>query len=190
MFICGVSVENHTLTRWFKGWLGLTEREVHISRIEALGGILKKLGNFDPFLFKSDFNHRLILQKTIYLMQEFGLNIGYFYSWYIRGPYSPALTRDAYEVAKRFEDIPLVEFVDPKDETRFKQFLIFIKPKARNHAILEKIASIHFLYKMYPSMSRKEIFLKTKAKIPSLTWKEFDSMCKELADFGLLKEES
>lgn len=168
----------------------MTEEESRIGRIEVLGGILKSVGNFDPSAFKSSFNYRMILQKTIYLLQEFDLNIGYFYNWYIRGPYSPALTRDAYKMAKRFEDLPPVKFVDPEDESRFKQFLFFIKPKAGDHTYLEKIASIHFLFRMYPTISRKRIFSKTKAKIPSLTKREFETMCKELTRYGLLKAEN
>src|SRR3989442_1336381 len=43
-----------------------------------------------------DFPSRLSLQKTIYLVQAAGVDLGYSYSWYLRGPYSSALTRDAF----------------------------------------------------------------------------------------------
>lgn len=41
---------------------------------------------------------RILLQKKIYLAQNAGLPLGYGYSWYIHGPYSPDLTAVAYQV--------------------------------------------------------------------------------------------
>ncbi len=45
------------------------------------------------------FEDRLILQKTIYLAQAAGVNLGYYYQWYLYGPYSPSLTRDEYAIS-------------------------------------------------------------------------------------------
>src|SRR5712692_9178371 len=42
------------------------------------------------------FDDRMALQKTIYLCQLGGIHLGYRYNWYLRGPYSPDLTRDAF----------------------------------------------------------------------------------------------
>src|SRR5262245_35544812 len=44
----------------------------------------------------ADFDRRLILQKTVYLVQAAGVHLGYSYRWYLRGPYSSELTRDAF----------------------------------------------------------------------------------------------
>lgn len=41
---------------------------------------------------------RLKLQKTIYLLQAYGLRLGYGFSWYRYGPYSQDLVYDAYTV--------------------------------------------------------------------------------------------
>jgi uncharacterized protein YwgA len=46
-----------------------------------------------------DFRDRLILQKAVYLVQAAGVHLGYYYQWYLHGPYSPSLTRDEYAVA-------------------------------------------------------------------------------------------
>ncbi|HOF18248.1 MAG TPA: hypothetical protein PK082_05005, partial [Phycisphaerae bacterium] len=49
--------------------------------------------------FKVDsFEDRLILQKAICLAQAAGVKLGYYYGWYLHGPYCPALARDAYSV--------------------------------------------------------------------------------------------
>ena len=44
------------------------------------------------------FDERMALQKIIYLTQHAGVHLGYRYNWYLRGPYSPELTRDAFEM--------------------------------------------------------------------------------------------
>lgn len=44
---------------------------------------------------------RLIMQKGIYLSQIAGANLGYWFNWYINGPYSPALADDYYEAQSK-----------------------------------------------------------------------------------------
>jgi hypothetical protein len=156
-------------------------------KVAALGGILRRVGNFDPTTFESNFNYRLILQKTVYLMQQFGLNIGYSFSWYLRGPYSPTLTRDTYELIKIYPETQPVKFADSTAEKRFCEFIAFIKPIARDYMRLERIASIHFLFSVYPKLSSEEIFLKSKMKIPSITHEDFQQIKATLRNYGLLE---
>ncbi|MCJ7639891.1 MAG: hypothetical protein MUO70_08480 [Euryarchaeota archaeon] len=56
--------------------------------------VLDKIGLGD--LPVGTFSKRLMLQKKVYLLQVTGLELGYHYNWYLRGPYCPALTRDAF----------------------------------------------------------------------------------------------
>ncbi|MBC8372880.1 MAG: hypothetical protein H8E53_04745 [Planctomycetes bacterium] len=44
------------------------------------------------------FGDRLILQKAIYCAQAAGVDLGYFYRWYLRGPYCPAVAEDGFAV--------------------------------------------------------------------------------------------
>ncbi|MEA2052950.1 MAG: hypothetical protein U9O90_09055 [Euryarchaeota archaeon] len=46
------------------------------------------------------FEHRLMLQKYVFISKFFGFNHGYSYSIYLRGPYSPALADDYYKLAE------------------------------------------------------------------------------------------
>ncbi|HEX4212150.1 MAG TPA: hypothetical protein VIA06_02335 [Candidatus Dormibacteraeota bacterium] len=46
------------------------------------------------------FQDRLALQKATYLAQAAGLQLGYRYSWYLKGPYSPDLTRDYFRLVE------------------------------------------------------------------------------------------
>ena len=41
---------------------------------------------------KDTFDDRLLSQKKVFLLQELGVDMGYSYNWYVRGPYSPDLT--------------------------------------------------------------------------------------------------
>ena len=46
----------------------------------------------------NNFKDRLILQKAVYLAQAVGVDLGYYYHWYLHGPYCSALTSDAFAV--------------------------------------------------------------------------------------------
>ena len=50
----------------------------------------------------NNFQDRLILQKAIYLTQAVGVDLGYYYHWYLHGPYCSALTSDAFAVVADF----------------------------------------------------------------------------------------
>lgn len=65
-------------------------------RLVALKLVLNELHESDDI---STVENRLRVQKAIYLAQSAGVGLGYTYSWYVKGPYSPPLTRDYYELA-------------------------------------------------------------------------------------------
>ena len=44
------------------------------------------------------FAEKLKVQKIIYLLQEYGVNLGYSYEWYIRGPYCKQVSVDAHSI--------------------------------------------------------------------------------------------
>jgi hypothetical protein len=48
----------------------------------------------------NEFVGRKNVQKLVYLLQEEGFPFGYHFRWYVRGPYSPALTSDFFDVAR------------------------------------------------------------------------------------------
>ena len=61
-----------------------------------LGLVLREAGV--PIDVRS-FANRLILQKAGYLLQQAGISLGYHFSWYLRGPYSPDYTDDVFALA-------------------------------------------------------------------------------------------
>jgi len=96
-----------------------------------------------------DFRDRLILQKVVYLVQAAGVHLGYYYQWYLHGPYSPSLTRDAYPMS--------TELASGMDESegwklgehsrkRLEHIQNLVQgPQEDRARWLELLASVHFL---------------------------------------------
>lgn len=101
--------------------------------------------------FKVDgFMDRLILQQAVYLAQAAGVNLGYYYHWYLYGPYSPSLTRDEFAVAMDISaglDESEGWKLDEKSSQRLEEIKgIFSEPEREKLARkLELLASVHFL---------------------------------------------
>src|SRR5437867_5281289 len=47
----------------------------------------------------TQFDERLIIQKSVCVLQYAGVNMGYRFRWYLRGPYCTELTSDAFWLA-------------------------------------------------------------------------------------------
>lgn len=65
-------------------------------KLVALKLVLAELGISNEI---ETVNDRKRVQKAVYLAQLSGVDLGYRYSWYLMGPYSPSLTRDYYDLA-------------------------------------------------------------------------------------------
>ena len=77
-----------TKSESIKDWgYQMNRRQIGLKLVLNELGVPQDLGTFD---------NRLVLQKAVYLAQQADIPLGYHYSWYLRGPYSPALTSDAY----------------------------------------------------------------------------------------------
>jgi len=133
-----------------------------------LGLVLRNLENFDM----STFSGRLILQKTVYLMQAFGIYIGHNFSWYLRGPYSSHLASVGFALQEVYDRIPATGHFEKDTQRKFETFLSFMSNKKTDADILEILASIHFLKKIYPNMSKADIIEKVKNKQKYFTRKQ------------------
>ena len=96
------------------------------------------------------FMDRLIMQKTVYLAQAKGVNLGYYYHWYLHGPYSPSLTRDEFaiaaDIASGMDDSKGWKLDEASSQRLERISPIFLEPERDNLAKkLELLASIHFL---------------------------------------------
>ncbi len=102
-----------------------------------------------PFEIES-FQDRLIMQKAIYLAQAAGIQLGYFYQWYLHGPYSSSLTRDEYAIAMDLSadmDESKGWTLDDVSIQRLKALKSIFNERDRNKLAqkLELLASVHFL---------------------------------------------
>lgn len=144
-----------------------------------------------------DFSDRLILQKTIYLAQEAGVNLGYYFSWYLKGPYCTALTNDAFAIREEVES----DFDSSEGwelDSKSKQRLVKLKQilpsgdKESRARTLELLASVHFLIDRgqvngVDASAIRDLLLKYKK---SFSEPEIKDAITNLRQVGLLKHGS
>ena len=129
-----------------------------------LGHILRQFPDLDFGM--DDFEHRLRTQKFVYILQTFGIYLGYDYSWYLRGPYCTSLATIGFALSKIYGDVPYdkgLVFVNPGIQERFEQFKEFIKGRENDNGFLEIAASLHMLKKT-SGLDRGEIIKKVADK--------------------------
>lgn len=129
-----------------------------------LGHILRQFPDLDFGM--DDFEHRLRVQKFVYLLQAFDVYLGYEYSWYLRGPYCTGLATVGYALRSLYPMIPRdkdMVFADPGVQKRFERFKEFIKKRENDNDFLEVAASLHILHRT-SGMPRAGIVEKVAAK--------------------------
>uniref|UniRef100_A0A7C4VV97 DUF4065 domain-containing protein n=1 Tax=Fervidobacterium pennivorans TaxID=93466 RepID=A0A7C4VV97_FERPE len=79
------------------------ERRLKLAKI--VNNLRKNLG---LKLDLKEFENRLRLQKYVFLLKKFGVDLGYSYNMYFYGPYSPDLAKDYYNLpeTKEEEELP------------------------------------------------------------------------------------
>lgn len=107
--------------------------------LDALG-IPLKLGKFDE---------RLIVQKAMYLATAAGHDCGYYFRWYLRGPYCSELTRDVFSINAEVstgEDESSRWTLDSTTKTRLERIKRLVPADTTAAAQkLELLASVHYL---------------------------------------------
>jgi len=118
--------------------------------VGKLNKFLAELGG----LRLDSFVERKLLQKTIYFLQEFGVDLGYSQGFYVYGPYSSELTDDAYFLKRQTEQAPStierseLSSDEKKAVKQTKEFLSKIEGASVETAYwLELLSSLHFLWK-------------------------------------------
>jgi len=140
-----------------------------------------------------NFEDRLILQKAVYLAQAAGVNLGYYYHWYLYGPYSPSLTRDEYTV---YTDISagLDESegwkLDDISSQRLERIRGIFTELERDKLAekLELLASVHFLVqrKQVSRGDSKRITATLKRFNKDFSEEDVKEALRELKAYGIL----
>ncbi|NSW84409.1 MAG: hypothetical protein HPY90_14310 [Syntrophothermus sp.] len=161
----------------------------------ALQLCLKEVGGFSM----ASFRERLKYQKMVYLMQLFGIDLGYRFEWYLRGPYCTELTVDGFEIDKHRDEIEeYVKDYELSNEAREKlaRFRDMIsQPPAdglSQESWLELLASVHYLAQIaYVKNPEDKEYGRVSARLRGMKpWYEEEQIAQAwslLKTYGLLK---
>ena len=152
--------------------------------VYELGAIVKDIDNFNL----SDFAGRLKFQKTIQLLQSFGVDLGYYYNWYLRGPYCPDLAKDGFELENIIKKIPkfTIEFADTYNQNHYNNFKKFMQDKKDDPKQLEIASSICFL-RNEEDLDKNIVLKLTEGKRPEIEMSECEQMWNELESYGVVQ---
>lgn len=121
---------------------------------EVLKRFVNTLENRGVFRFNVDsFLSRLRLQKYVFIAEAYGIDLDWGYNMYIRGPYSPPLARDYYQLSEEhtFAELPIpdefISLIMNKNERWLELAATLIAVKRKNHGIsddeaIEQVLSI------------------------------------------------
>ena len=143
-----------------------------------LGFVLKQI---DGYEFSMDgFNDRLKLQKLVYLLQAFGVYLGYDFSWYLRGPYCSLLAHNGFSLQEIYGMIPAgIKLRSRRDRDNFARFLRFVRGKKIDD--LEIAASLHYLKKVHGGrISDEGIIRRVTEKRDRFTRGQVDDIWREM----------
>lgn len=106
------------------------------------------LENFGVNTDISNVDLRKEKQKAVYLAKIEGADLGYSYGWYVRGPYSPSLTADYYELSRQEVGTgQLRADLQAAVERARNKYYLTSPAEFPIHNWLELLASLHYLRK-------------------------------------------
>ena len=149
-----------------------------------LGYILKQIPGYE---FSVDrFDDRLRLQKTVYLLQAFGINRGYEFGWYLRGPYCSLVAMDGFDLRGVYGRIPKGEtaFTTRRANVLFDRFCSLVSDKST--AYLEIAVYLHHIKHGGTGGSDDDIRKKVEDKRPEFTAEQVEEAWSDLLREGLI----
>jgi uncharacterized protein YwgA len=154
------------------------------ARQQFLAAIFDRLGNFSM----QSLRERIVVQKTIYFLQQFGVYLGYRFTWYVYGPYCPALTKDAFAIWAVPREEPGYRITEGELGTALTKTRELLADRVKDAVWLETLGSLHMLSKMYPSATRDDLIARVRAKAPYFKQAECEQAWMRLRENGLLNE--
>lgn len=139
------------------------------------------------------FEDRLILQKATYLAQAAGVNLGYYYRWYLRGPYCPAVAEDGFAIkAELSQGIDETKnwVLDAGSVGKLKRIraMMGVIPRKELAKKLELLASVHFLVdrRQVSGRNPREIAQTLRRFEKPFTEQEVEAALQEMASNGII----
>jgi uncharacterized protein YwgA len=155
----------------------VAESEKRAARLAAFISFLKKELGYE-FKIHEKFEDRLKLQKYVFIADHFGLNSGYDFSMYVRGPYSPELAEDYY---RRLD----VESTLPP-EFRSQDFINLVKDKDVKWLEIAATVLLIYDYNRERGVSREDI-IKIATKIKPWANERVNGVLDELIKSNLIR---
>jgi uncharacterized protein YwgA len=149
---------------------------------EVLAGLVKRAY---PEFDLNSFDNRLKLQKFVYLLKSAGLDLGYSFNLYMRGPYCPDLTRDAFQI-KNWSNIAPMKFDDERQEQRFVRLLDFIEVRKNNIDWLELATTLLLLKHLNNPITKQSVTELCQNKKQQFSQEEISDVYRELESQGLI----
>jgi len=132
-----------------------------------------------------DFDDRMRLQKLAYLAREMGLDCGLAFEWYVKGPYSPSLTRILFAA----DELGVLRIENPKlsdsEEKMVQNLKRLLGADIEDSRALELMASVsYFLPKGYLSKeSIDETIRKLQVHKPHFKRDEIEAAINRIVQF-------
>ena len=148
------------------------------------GSTIRILNALTPVSLE-DFDDRLKLQKLVFLARKMGYPIGYSFSWYARGPYSPSLTRMLFS-ANEQDQLALADPVLTADEAGITRVLReFLGSDVSNPRMLELLASVwYFMRKRtYSPPEKSTLIQKILQRKPQFTEDDVERAIDRIQEF-------
>jgi len=126
-------------------------------------------------------------------VQNSGLSLGYGYNWYVRGPYSPSLTQDLFEINRNnqiFESGKRLALQNEQEiAKRIETIKTLLGKNIENSVFLEVLASLIYLKKSSAksdcaSLKKRLLTLKPRLNQTSGIEEMLNEACKMLRSFG------
>jgi len=142
-----------------------------LSRKERLFAALKVAG-LDPSV--ATFEERKKVQKLVYLLQFFGVRLGFQYNWYLHGPYSPDLTKVLFEGSGDSGPVHISTELTGDEAKRIQKLRQFLGDRIRSTDFLELLVSLDYIKKegASPSAKKEDVIRVLREKKPFFTDRE------------------
>ena len=127
------------------------------------------------------FSNRLQLQKLTYLLEVFGIDLGFKFRWYIHGPYSRVLTKVLYDDDKEESEREVLDHF-PQEEQKINALKEFLGRDVTSSHSLELIVSLHYLLALAEKTgeSDEEVLRRLQIEKPYFNYNEIKYYYKKL----------
>ena len=91
------------------------------------------------------FAQRKAIQKLVYFLEVFGVNLNFRFGWYLHGPYSSSVTHVLYDNSEMLKMAPDPSALNSDERGKIAALRSFLGEDIRSPDTLELLVSMHFL---------------------------------------------